>query len=87
MAYDIKGLLGTVVIGLIGIFLVMTLFSDLFGDTNTAVDDLNGTMTDAGYETSGNLVITGWKIAQLGLVFVVLVGFGIALFSKATGKL
>lgn len=97
MGYNMKTVVSLVLTGLIGIFIVMTLFNDLYSDTNSAADTLNVTMScgadgnctatgDNYFGTAGNLVLTGWKIVQYGLVFVVLLGFGVALFMKSIGK-
>lgn len=86
MSYNMKGIVTLVLTGLIGIFIVLTLFNDLYSDTNSASDSLNGTMRTAGYTTAANLVFTGWKIVQYGLVFLILLGFGVSLFMKSIGK-
>jgi hypothetical protein len=57
---DIGGILSL----FIGIFVLFTLVDALYSTVNTAVSNLNITMTTGGYGTSGNMVIYGWKILQ-----------------------
>lgn len=56
--------IGGIVSLFIGAFILFTLVEALYGTVNTSVDKLNETMTTAGYDTSGNMVVYGWKIMQ-----------------------
>lgn len=56
--------IGGIVSLFLGVFVLFTLVDALYGTVNTAVVNLNTTMTDGGYATSGTMVIYGWKILQ-----------------------
>ena len=71
----------------IGIWITLTLYNDLYSDTNTAVDDLNTTMDTEGYSEAGSFLTTAWKISQYGFVIMILSSFGLVVILKALGKI
>lgn len=71
----------------IAIWISLTIYNDLYSDTNTAVTTLNATQTTAGYSTAGNFTMTMWKIAQYGFVLFLLAIFGLAVIFKGVGRI
>jgi len=61
---------------MIGFFVLFLIVEAIYSTVNDAVDNLNSTMTTAGYDTAGNLVVYGWKVFQyvVGLGALILAG-------------
>lgn len=78
---DIGGIVGL----FLGVFVLFTLVDALYGTVNTAVTNLNKTMADGGYGTSGTMVIYGWKILQYVVGLGALIVGAKVLIDKAKG--
>ncbi len=61
---------------MIGFFVLFLIVEALYSTVNDAVVALNATMTDAGNQTAGTLVIRGWQVFQyvVGLGALILAG-------------
>jgi len=68
--------IGEILSLMIGFFVLFLIVDALYSTVNTAVDNLNTTMTTAGYDTAGDLVVYGWKVFQyvIGLGALILAG-------------
>jgi len=81
-----KGLdIGGILTLFIGVFVLFTLVNALYSTINDAVVNLNVTMTEAGNETSGNMVIQGWTILQYVIGLGALIVGAKVLVDKAKG--
>lgn len=69
----------------ISAFILFTIAESLYGIVNTAVSNLNITMTTAGYATAGNMVVYGWRIIQYVVGLGVLIVGAKWLTDKAKG--
>jgi len=67
---------GAIVGMALGVFILFTILNAIYGTVNTAVSELNVTMTTGGNLGGGNLVVTGWTIFQylFGLGVLILAG-------------
>ena len=65
MKLDIGGVISL----FIAVFVLFTIADALYSTVNDSVNQLNTTMFNAGYTTSGAIVVYGWRIVQyvLGL--------------------
>ena len=71
---DVKNLATGIVFALVGVMVGYLLFNSLFAPTNTAVVELNGTLSDAGYTTEANISIQAWKFYLLAIPLSILGG-------------
>lgn len=86
MAFKIEPMILGVVFLFLGVYLVGQVATSLYTPSNDAMDDLNDTMTAAGYDDEGDMVIRGWSFVQLGIGLAVLgagIGFVIASIRNA----
>lgn len=77
--------IGGVVALFISAFILFTLVEALYGVVDTAVTNLNATMTEAGNGTAGSMVIYGWEILQYAVGLVALIVGAKWLSNKAKG--
>lgn len=82
MTTNIKTLATGIVVALVGVMVGYILTNALFSPTNTAVVELNGTLTDEGYTTEADLSIQAWKFYLLAIPLTLL-GGGVAMIIKA----